>query len=76
MKPLCSASHRRVDNVGRRIEIGFANFEMDDVASLCLQRSRLHQYFERRLGAETRHALGEAKFVGFSHNDEISITAR
>jgi hypothetical protein len=35
---------------------------MDDVAALCLQRSRLHQYFEGGLGAETRHALGEAEF--------------
>jgi len=32
-----------------------------DVAAFCLQRA--HQYFEGGLGAETRHALGEAEFA-------------
>ena len=59
-----------------RIEIGFPNFEMDNVAALCLQRSRFHQDFERSLGPETRHALGEAKFVGLGHDREMSIKAR
>jgi hypothetical protein len=30
----------RVDDVAWRIEIGLADFEMDDIAPLCLQRSR------------------------------------
>ncbi len=51
----------RLDDVARGIEIGLPDLEMDDVAALCLQRSRLHQYFEGGLGAETRHALGEAE---------------
>ena len=54
---------RCVNNVDRRIEIWLSDLEMDDVAALCLQRSRLHQYFESGLGAETRHALGEAEFA-------------
>ena len=50
--------------------------EMDDVAARCLQRSRLHQYFEGGLGAETCHALGEAEFVDLGHNGEMSIIAQ
>ncbi len=52
-----------VDDIARRIEIWLANLEMDDVAALCLQRSRLHQYFEGSLCAETSHAFGEAEFA-------------
>ena len=52
----------RLDDVARGIEIGLPDLEMDDVAALCLQRARFHQHFEGGLGAETRHAFGEAKF--------------
>ena len=61
MKPLCKASRRRVDDVGRRIEIRLPDLEMDDVAALRFQRSRLHQDFESRLRAETRHAPGKTQ---------------
>jgi hypothetical protein len=63
---------RRVDDVLWRIEIGFTNFEMNNVASLCFQRSCFHEYFEGGLGAETRHALGETKFAlcSFMHLGE------
>src|SRR5437667_4145300 len=59
----------RTDDVARGIEIGLADLEMDDVAAFCLERSRFHQHFEGGLGAETRHALGEAEFArgGFYH---------
>src|SRR5205823_9486555 len=67
---------RRFDDVARGIEIRLTNFEMNNVASLCLQRSRLHQDFECSLSPETRHAPGEAKFVGLSHDGEMSIKAR
>lgn len=63
----------RVDNVGRRIEIGFPDLKMDDVAPLSLQGPRLNQNFEGGLGAETRHTLGEAEFPSLSHDGEISI---
>src|SRR6266480_5538131 len=46
---------------------------MNNVSAFCLQRSRLHQDFKRSLSPETRHALGEAKFVGLSHDGEMSI---
>src|SRR6266699_7013936 len=72
-EPLVQRIGRRVDNVTRRIEIGFADLEMDNVAALCLQRFRFDQHFEGGLGAETRHALCEAKFMALSHKSEISI---
>src|SRR5437870_1729364 len=62
-----------VDDVARRIEIRLADLEMNDVAALCLQCSRLHQYFEGGLGPETRHAFGEAEFVGLRHEGEIKL---
>ena len=67
---------RRLDDVARRIEIRLTNFEMNNVASLCLQRARLHQNFKRSLGPETHHAPGEAKFAGLGHDGEMSIKAR
>jgi hypothetical protein len=63
----------RVDDIARRIEIGLANLEMDDVAAFCLQCLRFHQHFERSLSAKTRHSRGEPKFAGLSHHSEISI---
>src|SRR4051812_8631388 len=62
-----------VDDISRCIEIGFANLKMNNVAALCFQRPRLNQNFEGGLGAETRHALCEAKFTNPSHDGEISI---
>jgi hypothetical protein len=64
---------RRLNDVARGIEIRLANFEMNNVSAFCLQRSRLHQDFKRSLSPETRHTLGEAKFVGLSHDGEMSI---
>src|SRR4029453_6697997 len=64
----------RVDDVCRCIEIGLPNLEMDDVAPLGLQRSRLHQHFECSLGAETRHPLRETKFAGFLHGTDYART--
>src|SRR5882724_5674137 len=62
-----------VDDVGRSIEIGFSNLEMDDVPAFCFQRPRLHQNLKRGLGAEARHTLCKAEFAGLSHDAEISI---
>ena len=63
----------RFDDVGRCIEIRFSNLEMDDVAPLGLQRSRLHQDLKGGFSAETLHTLRQAKFAGLSHDAEISI---
>src|SRR5436190_23650423 len=62
-----------VDDVRRRIEIRFADLEMDNIATLCLESFCLHQHFEGSLGAETRHALCETKFMAPGHKSEISI---
>src|SRR6266576_449370 len=64
---------RGVDDVGRSIEIGFSNLEMDDVPAFCFQRARLHQNLKRGLGAEARHTLCKAEFADLSHDAEISI---
>src|SRR6266446_1039418 len=63
----------RVYNVRRRIEIRFADLEMDDVTAFCFQRLCLHQHFKSGLGTETRHALCETKFMAPGHRSEISI---
>ena len=62
---------RGVDDVGRCIEIGFPNLEVNNVASLRLQRSRLDQNFKSGLRAEARSPLCEAKIAGLSHDGEI-----
>ena len=67
---------RRFDDVGRGIEIRLTNFEMNNVASFCLQRACFHEDLEGSLGPEARHALGEAKFAGLSHDGEMSIKPR
>jgi hypothetical protein len=69
---------RRVDDVGRRVEIRLPNLEMNNVAAFRLQRSRLDQNFESGLGAETRHTLGEAEFMlrGLMHHGESSSSCR
>lgn len=64
---------RGVDNIRRCVEIRFSNLKMDDIATLCLQRSCLDQNFESGLGAETRHPLRQAKFAGLSHDAVISL---
>src|SRR2546428_2320197 len=49
---------------------------MNNVAALCLQRFRLHEYFERGLSAETRHAPGEAEVTCLIHDTEIGTIAQ
>ena len=67
----------RVDNVLRRIEIRFADFEMNNVAPLRLERFCFHQHFERGFGPEPRHPLGQTKFAlgGHVHSRDYSASA-
>jgi hypothetical protein len=44
-----------VANIWRRVEIGFADFQVDDVASLRLKRSRADEDFEGRFATEPAH---------------------
>ena len=49
----------RVDNMLRSGKIGFADFEMDDVASLRFERAGTHQYIESGFGTDPRHSLSQ-----------------
>ena len=57
-----------LDDVARCIEIGLADFKMNDVAALRLERFRFHQHFERGLRAESLHARGEPEFMCLMHD--------
>ena len=67
----CGASC--VDDVARCIEIGLADFQMNNVATLCFERLCFHQHFERGLRAEPLHASGEPEFMFLMHDLEIGI---
>src|SRR4029077_7089535 len=58
----------RIDDVARCIEIGLADFKMNNIAAFCLERFRFHQHFERGLRAESRHAPGEPEFMCLIHD--------
>src|ERR1700681_219634 len=64
-----------LDYVGRRVEVRFANFQMNYFLALTLQGTRLVENFKGGLGAETRHALSQSKLVlcGFSHRGKPGI---
>ena len=49
----------RVPDVDRRVEVGLADLEMDDLLALALEGARACQHLERRLGAEPGHAVSE-----------------
>ena len=51
------------DDICRCIKIGFADFEMNNVASFRLERFCFDQNFKCRLGAKTRRSLGQPKFA-------------
>src|ERR1700693_918254 len=70
---MCPALSQSADSsleyVGRRVEVGFANFQMNYFLALMLQGTRLVKNFKGSLGAESRHALSQSKLMlyGFSH---------
>lgn len=53
--PIPQGAHARLDDILRRVEIRFTDLQVNDIAALGLQRPRLRQDRERRLGAQTRH---------------------
>jgi len=57
VKPLCRASVAASMMLAGVSKIRLPDFEMDDVAALCLQRSRLDQYFESGLVRDAPCAL-------------------
>ena len=46
-----------LDHVLRRVEVGLADLQVDDLPPLRLQRPRLRQHRERRLRPQARHPL-------------------
>ncbi len=48
-----------VDHVCGRVEIRFADFQMNDALALALEGTRFVQNFEGGLGAQARHAARE-----------------
>jgi hypothetical protein len=44
-----------LDDMGRRIEVGFADLEVDDLTPLCLQSLRFSQDRKSRLCPQTLH---------------------
>jgi hypothetical protein len=56
-----------VNNVGRRIEVRFANLEVDNIAALGFEGTRFHQDFERSLGAEPGHTGSETEIGQLIH---------
>jgi hypothetical protein len=63
----------RFDNVRGSVEIGLANFEVDDVPALALESASFIENFKRSFSAEPGHAAGELQFVleGFGHDGEL-----
>ena len=49
----------RVADVHRRVEVGLADLEVDDVVTLRLPRAGARRSLERGLGADADHALRE-----------------
>ena len=51
-----------LDDVGRGIEVGFANFEMNDFFALFLELAGAVQDFKGGFGAKPRHPAGKTQF--------------
>ena len=45
------------------VEVGLADFQMNDAFALALEGAGFVQNFESSLGAQARHATGELQFV-------------
>src|SRR5262249_49237640 len=50
---------RRVDDVGRRVEIGLTDLQVDDLPSLGLEGARSCEHLERRLRPQPAHPFGQ-----------------
>ena len=52
----------RFDDVRRSVEIGLADFQVNNVSALLFQGARLYQNFKGGFRAQARHAARQAKF--------------
>jgi hypothetical protein len=53
----------RLDDVGGRVEVGLADFQVNDFFALLFERAGAVQNFKGGFGAEPRHAAGQTQFV-------------
>ena len=60
---LAQGVNASVDNIGGRVEIGLADFEVDDVLPLFLERASAVQDFKCGFGAKPRHPAGKTQFM-------------
>ncbi len=71
MRPaLVQRVHGGFHDIGRGVEIGLADFQVDDALALAFQGPRLGQNFKSSFGAQPRHAAGQLQFVlcGLCHD--------
>ena len=65
------------DDVGGRVHVGLADFEMDNVSSLPLEGAGANQHLEGGFRSQPRHALGQAQFgLSCSHRQSHDYTTR
>src|SRR5439155_1069452 len=57
--PALECGHAGGNDRGRRVEIGLADLEVNDVATLRLERARFGEDLERGLRPEARHPWGQ-----------------
>ena len=57
-KALAQRVNPRVDDVGRRVHIGLANLEVDDVPALTFHGAGTHQHLEGGFSSQPRHSVG------------------
>ena len=68
--------HASVDDVGGRVEIGLADFQMDNIIALGFEGTGPDQYFEGSLGTQARHAPGQPQLSlrGFAHRQTSIVS--
>ena len=60
--PMPQRIHSRLNHIARSIEIRLADFKMDDVPALLLQRAGASQNFKSGFRAKPRHPAGQMQF--------------
>ncbi len=54
---------RSLDDIRGRIEVGFADLQVNDLFALLFERAGAVQDFKCRFGAKPRHPAGKTQFV-------------
>ena len=59
-EPVADGRHPRFDDVARRVKVGFADFQVDDLPALGLKGAGLGQHLESALGPQVMHSGGDS----------------